>query len=510
MTAPGWADDLCWPLSDPEPQVLLNKATRLAEIVHHECTRRAMQPNYSPGKTELLVGLHGKNSYRTKQALFGKRQATVCFAGTEGEIQLGCVQKYKHLGTLLTSSLKALPDMRRKTGSALAVALPLARSVFRRQDVPVAKRAELLRTLALNKATHAAATWIPTDAAELAHWAAGYTRLIRLLLPEDRHTQHPQHPSGAEACAAAGVPLPAAFLALERLSYVVTLASGLHAALWEELLAEDTFSQGSWWSLAESDVDWLNSACTGMPRFFPYKGLQALFDAAVHAPNTVKNWLRKARLGAVTQTKLAAIEQVKMRQNQALHPCLTPAAVLGCSFCGQLFGTPQKLCVHRANKHGVRSPIDAYAGSRTCRACLTNFHTRKRLLRHLYHDSARCASTVQHLGPLTEAELCQARQEAARFNSDNRASGRSLAPHTLPAYRLQGPLPKSVEDVFDPSLLALCSELQAAAQADDCDGFVLQVREQVELLINSPSESFHFVQSLLPERYSTVLGGLRA
>ena len=265
VVAPGWADDVCWPVTDPDPVRLIHKITRLAEAVHVECLRRAMQHNYNAGKTEILLHLQGKHSYRTKQKLFGQQQAVVQLEGPTGTIKVGCVQKYKHLGTTITSALKAMPDLRRKTGAAIALAVPLAQPVFRRQDVPVIKRAELLRTLAFNKAAHGSATWILHDPGEVSQWAAGYTRLVRLLLPEDRHTAHPKYPSAAEACAATGLPLPATYLRLERLTYVATLAAGMHFTLWEHLQRERDCAKASWWQVAEEDVAWLTQACRQMP-----------------------------------------------------------------------------------------------------------------------------------------------------------------------------------------------------------------------------------------------------
>ena len=443
------------------PHDLLAKTAGLATIVHRECLRRAMQPNYKAGKTEVLLHLHGKHSYKLKQALFGREQASIGFPGHDGEIRLGCVQKYKHLGSLMTASLKSLPDARRKLGAATALAQPLAKLVFRRRDVPVAKRAELLRTLALNKATHAAAVWNPRDPAEEAFWAAGYVRLVRFLLPEDRHTNHPAHPTGDEACAAAGVPLPTAYLCLERLSYVTTLASGMHEALWEQLQHEGAINPTSWWHLVEADVAWLNQVGSAFAGYQAYTGLQHFFDLAVHASPVQKRWLRKARLAAISQAKFAALAQKQARTQPACSSVPALEAILECSFCGHHFATPQ------------------------------------------------CAHTLQRLGPLPALELEQARLEAAAFNSANRASGKCLEAHTLPALRLAGPLPQSHGEHHDPSLLALGCELEEAARTGDLPLFLQHAREQVELLISANTESFLVVQSLLPDDYSSLLAPLR-
>ena len=505
VQTPAWADDICWPVAHASATDLLGQLSELAATVHRACMKRAMLPNYKKGKTELLVKLQGKGSTLAKNRLFGQGQARLRFAGHEAELHLGCVQKYKHLGTTITASLRSLPDARRKLGMAVALVSPMVRTVFRRFDVPLAKRSSILSSLALAKAMYGAASWGQMDHSEEANWTAGVIKLARF----DRHTRHPTLPGMLEVCSAADWPTPLDLLRMERLSYAATLAASLQSCLWELLQAEACASTHSWWQLATEDVQWLNQMCSGAKGFAPFRDLQHWFDAAVQDAPRCKGWLRKARRAAALRVKQDATARQQAPQETVATAPPGLSSVLACSFCHKVFKKPQQLCVHRANQHAVRPPIEAFAGTRTCRACLVDFRTRKRLIRHLHHDSPECAVTVQTMGCLGPTELHEARTAAALFNSADRASGWSLPEHTLPSFRRPGPLPKRLPVCLDPAVLAVGLELQAEAQCDSLQSFCAVVQENVEVLINASRSSFAFVQDTLPERYSNVLGQVR-
>ena len=507
--SPAWADDLCWPLAESHATSLLHKLETLVALVHKACTRRAMVPNYKSGKSEALVRLQGKGSVEAKRALFGARHGRLSFQSSEGTQQIGCVQKYRHLGTLISVSLKSLPDARRKLGMALAVAGPLTTPVLRRPDVPLPKRAEILRTLALTKATYTVAAWGPQDSSEVSNWAAGITKLLRLLFPEDRHTDHPTFPAPADVWAASGQPSPAALLRLERLGHVVILAKGMQEALWRQLEIERDTATASWWQMAEQDVTWLNQACASLRNFQQIQGLRHWFDLSVHDPQRSQRWLRKARAAASSEAKFEALARKQAAKTPMAQPQTPVASLLSCSLCDMVFQRPQQLCVHRANKHGIRPPIEAFAGSSTCRACLMDFRTRKRLIRHLHHDAPDCALTLQALGRLSPTELAETRRMAAEFNTEDRASGWSLPAHTLPVFRRPGPLPRRAEACLDPAVLAVGSELVDLASKQDMAGFCFVVRDNIELLINADEHTFIFVQHSLPDGYSSRLDEIK-
>ena len=186
------------------------------------------------------------------------------------------------------------------------------------------------------------------------------------------------------------------------------LRHALQESLWSGFEEERDAAEDSWWRMAEEDVSWLNACLRPARVSHYYPHLQAFFDAAAHRPGQAANHLRNARLAAVTLAKQAAVTTAVQRgphpaPEQAPKPALT---LLSCGICGQSFGTGQKPAVHRANMRGIRSAVDA-----SPLMLLLNFHTRKRLIRHLWQDAPECSLALQTIGPRT----CDCKETSSGF-----------------------------------------------------------------------------------------------
>eukprot|EP00969_Alexandrium_andersonii_P112691 4979953-Alexandrium_andersonii.AAC.1 len=91
--------------------------------------------------------------------------------------------------------------------------------------------------------------------------------------------------------------------------------------------------------------------------------------------------------------------------------------------------------------HGYRHPANAWAGADgICRACLTCFWSRHRLMRHLAVDIASCLHLLQvHEPPYGDDALSGHLVEGATFQRHQRRSGLDVRKATLPAIRVYGP-----------------------------------------------------------------------
>ena len=67
---PVWADDAVVLLAQRTTQQLLQAAEHTLEAVHDEFTRRAMAPNYAPGKSEALFSFKGPGAPAARQELY--------------------------------------------------------------------------------------------------------------------------------------------------------------------------------------------------------------------------------------------------------------------------------------------------------------------------------------------------------------------------------------------------------------------------------------------------------
>ena len=69
-----------------------------------------------------------------------------------------------------------------------------------------------------------------------------------------------------------------------------------------------------------------------------------------------------------------------------------------CDVCGVAFSSHVELASHKTSKHGVRVPYRAMIGSSICKACLTDFRTRIKVIKHVTNCSKRCRAWYDACG----------------------------------------------------------------------------------------------------------------
>ena len=185
LVDPTCADDLALPFIATSCLGLLAAARRTSQAVHQSMVHRAMAPNYSRGKTELLFNLRGVHSQEVRKQMFVSKMGLLDFTFGSDTFLVHCVNAYSHLGGVLHASGKSLPDILQKTAVSIAAVRPLASPALRNPCLPWQRRVQVLHSLT-------AATWYPLNCAETRAFARAVTsasslgldRLASLLLED--------------------------------------------------------------------------------------------------------------------------------------------------------------------------------------------------------------------------------------------------------------------------------------------------------------------------------------
>ena len=434
---PVWADDAVVLLAQHTTQQLLQAAAHTLEAVHSEYTRRAMAPNYAPGKSEALFSFKGPGAPAARQELYIRQAGIFPFHVRGTAYGVHCVRAYTHLGGRVCDTGRFMPDVAQHISAAWAQVRPLARHVLRNPTLRFAKRRLILNSLAFSAASGTAATWGPLNSQEARAWRIGYVRLVRLLGRDDRHTGQPSLPSESDVCKAFRFPSPLAFLRAERILHAARLLL-TQSTLWDVLRAAYRLLPETWLHVLRGDLEWLVSIC---PRASPFlcDFPDGFAEQALHAPSALRGAVRAAKAWV-----LHPEHEPRWHDDGPADGALSDGR-FSCEQCPAAFATAQQLSAHRFGKHGIRCQAAQYAGHTTvCKSCLMQFWEPHRLLRHLQHDSPHCL-TAQEEHQLLEGDL-----GAWGTPSPPPAPG-------LPATRLQGPrlplLSCSVAD-FAASLMA--------------------------------------------------------
>ena len=124
LVAPTWADDTVPLVAAPDCRQLLQKVKALGSAVHRLLHQRGLLPNYSRGKTEVVLALIGPQSQKCRQELMIAGGGLLSFPVPEGTVQVRCVPSYTHLGGRVHFRGGILPDILQKSASAFSAVAP--------------------------------------------------------------------------------------------------------------------------------------------------------------------------------------------------------------------------------------------------------------------------------------------------------------------------------------------------------------------------------------------------
>ena len=202
LLVPTWADDCVALLSARQPALLLQRLETIAALAHGLMHARGMAPNYTQGKTEAMIQFLGIGALQARRLLHVGQNGRLSFQAAEGVITCHCVPTYSHLGGRVHYQGGVLTDILQSAASALAALRPLSRSGLRNPALPFGRRRQTLRSLGFSRLLFSSPSWGPLNLFEQEAWRKSWTKIARLLFPDDRWTHQPVLPGTPEVCAA--------------------------------------------------------------------------------------------------------------------------------------------------------------------------------------------------------------------------------------------------------------------------------------------------------------------
>ena len=370
-----------------------------------------MLVNYKPGKTEVLIAVHGGGSRDTRAALMGRQDAISFPVEGGGEQQLHICYEYTHLGTRITSGGGSCRDLNVKAAKAKHPVFPLRRHVLRNEAIPPLVRARLVEALGLSIASFNVGLWPGHTWGTMRQWIVDVTSLYRCLLANDRTTGHPDFPTAETVSGAVGLPFPASLLIRERLLHWLRLIEQNREDLWELLMHEFSVSPTSWLGCVQADLDflryWQPKACEDECW---QRVLASPLDAMAWAsdnPGLVRRAIRRAIRAQTQSLSQWAAYQLVRRKGGAHLPQVAEDAgglqpALVCEVCGEHFASRNALAGHHAKQHGSAKLARRLCSGCTCPVCVINYGDHDRLVRHLSFSGTPCLAFLAASRPQQE------------------------------------------------------------------------------------------------------------
>ena len=390
-----------------------------------------MAPNFKEGKTEAILDLHGKGSHTQLRELIHQDM----FLDLGSDIitsPLRIVDRYRHLGTWLTTGMKLIYDLKSKFAIAHTTITKYRTAIFGNPALALQRKIQLFRSLVVSAIIFNIGAWHSLRPVEYRHFIAGFYRLYRrLAILQFGNTAMPW--SHDKLCYSLGIEPPFVYLAIGRLRFVQQLIRDGQPQLWGLLQQSDT-----WWDLLYAHFDWL---LLRIPHFtcpHPRTDWAEFANVLSRPGNYWKNILRKAQFFEIQYHALRyewnAWHLATLQRLTEVY-CLPDAAALlqhetdFCLRCRQTFARPAAWAVHAFKKHQRVTSARLYASGTQCSACLKQYANYPALVNHLRY-SVRCLQHLQTTGPPMTPEP----------GLNSRAEQRERRPLHLPSLQAEGPL----------------------------------------------------------------------
>ena len=444
IAQPTWADDLAVPVCGLAAEIA-DKSRGMCRIVHESLGARALEVNYKAGKTELLTSWRGAGSRKHKRALIAAGDTLRFHAfGVAREVRLALV--YTHLGTKISENLSCTADVRFKAAKALANTRPLAPRVLRCPDLDLVSRRRFLSSLGFSVLGFNAAVWHHLSVADQRAWAQAVDALARLLLPEDRWSDSPLHPTVYEICGATGVTEPLALLSQLRILHLVRIVSSNCDVLWDLLVLEAEATNVSWLSELRADMAWLAfwAPCALTLRLPALPCDELAVALSSHAKQVVAS-VRKAGVAQAASLKEWDVYQRRQRAAglfcgvQWIRAHVSHPGSIVCPECCLTFESGSHLATHMAHEHKYISIARLYAAGTRCRWCLKQYWNVTRLREHLAAGSSCLAMLVASLPPMDTCQLEVVDQLHVEQRRESKRLGGTAPADRFPPLQCHGP-----------------------------------------------------------------------
>jgi len=391
--------------------------------------------NFKPGKTEVVIAFAGKGARHAKIDLYINNGCRLQHVRANRTIDVYVTHAYKHLGAMMASSGRMLPEIQNRCRSMAVVVSEYASSFYKSDHFTVETKKLTFEPLLISRLLLNAATWPPLTAAEKKKLNGKYLKAVYLIAGTTKDDFARPHVV-SNALARAKVPSCEQMLRIHRLRYLPRLLTKTPAFV---LVRVDAV--GEMRSLFIEDLVWLcsmSNSFSHMPQ--PATDLVQWLELCKTHPGFWKAAIRAVKEKLVSDEALAAAGSPTRDDVLRQDVDVMPPDVAACYECGAVFKNMSAVHCHARRVHGARSQhADAVHDGTFCLCCPRDFRTLDRLLQHLGR-TACYARISAHVRPSTADERLLLEVANKKARKANRRGDPVPFAVRLPTARICGPL----------------------------------------------------------------------
>ena len=145
-----YVDDTFFHAINVSANVSLINIKRIAVIVIDTFAKHSLKINLLPGKTQFVLQFYGRDSSKLREEIFVDDNPSILVSTRFlGDVKILVGDTYPHMGSVFHVQPSNMPEIKKRTGSAVS-ALSDAKSILKNRNTSVKAKCTLVKSLSLS------------------------------------------------------------------------------------------------------------------------------------------------------------------------------------------------------------------------------------------------------------------------------------------------------------------------------------------------------------------------
>ena len=330
-----------------------------------------------------MLSLRGAGAKHAFKTVFANGSVISFTAGgTEDPISVRVVDVYKHMGVKVHKSACVEQELVARCGQTLSTCANLRCKVFKSKILSVDVKISLVQSLLHSRLFYNAQLWPLLNTKQKRKLQHAYVATYRAALSLFNRHDNAERSTDIQVLESASAPDAAVIVRVSRLKYFSRLIRSDQKQLLRQICA--TAARGkSWLAAVVNDCQWLKSSLAHKLEDLPNPATEFTPWLQLLANNNCRSLFNAALEASLVRANVSQVGAV-------VHDS---SATFFCYECGRSFTSMQLLNNHAHRSHGYISPSRLFALDLQCKACLTVFGSRHRVVQHLA-DRRHCLHLI--------------------------------------------------------------------------------------------------------------------
>ena len=372
-----FVDDEAFVLMAPTCKKMDDIIDTVTEIITSTFYKYGLTINWKPGKTEAMLRYRHKHSAK---ALDHRRlpsgKIAIKLPPSCGDNLLNVVDKYKHLGGMVTVTGNMTPETEHRACSALQAFTPLAMRIFGSLYVPTCLKMSFVQTLVYSRLLFNAHVWEVTPKV-IAKLNTVQSRILRRVCGEMRYSATSSTLSDRDVRGSLNAMSIDCLIQRARLKYIVRVQASRCRPLLALLRSRPM----------GKPLPWIQHICDDFNSLYRFVPKVRDVLPGPSTPGAIKAWYHFMQ--QKPESWYALVDQLRY-----IDSCIDVVKVSGslesvvsafvCCDCDSSFASNKALLCHRRKRHGYRDPVRLFLNADgVCPVCRTCFNSRLRTMAHV-------------------------------------------------------------------------------------------------------------------------------